>query len=213
MNFLCLWIKARDRFREINRMKIINRWCRSRSFHIFLVSLILCISSPITIGASNFVRVVLGGGASIEVPRNWKTRSENNLITLDSYVEAKGVRQIESSLNFAANLYDDNGKTIALVNTRFYPDNKMTQADARQYLPEDFRKLNAEFRESVEARLNANGMRVKDWYGVKVQTINGLYVVMHEYNYLNSSSGGAVRVRGLRVWRSPNSFAVTLSYD
>lgn len=103
--------------------------------------------------ASNFVRVPLGNGASIEVPRNWIVLSGNQRTTIDTFVEAKGCRQTESSLSFAANLYDDRGKTMALVNARFYPENPITQTEAQQVTASDLKEIDVEMKKVAEASL------------------------------------------------------------
>lgn len=162
--------------------------------------------------ASNFIRVPLGKGASIEVPKNWIVFSENRRISIDTFVEAKGYRATESTLNFAANLYDERGKTIALVNARFYPENPITQDEARQVTTNDIKEIDMEMRKAAEVPLKAMGVRMTNWYGSKMQVINGLHVLVHEHQRSNVGDAGFTRVRGLRVWRSPRSFTVTLSY-
>jgi len=96
---------------------------RIRSVYVAsLIGIAFCLVAVHGWGASNFIRVPLGKGASIEVPKNWSVFSGSQRITLDAFVEAKGYRKTESELNFAANLYDKQGKTMALVNARFYPN-------------------------------------------------------------------------------------------
>ncbi len=116
---------------------------RQSRFKSFLLALLFSISTLPAWGASNFVRVPLGKGASIEVPKNWVVLSGNQRNTIDTFVEAKGYRQTKSALSFAANLYDDRGKTIALINVRFYPDNPTTQAEAKQVTPSDIKEIDA----------------------------------------------------------------------
>lgn len=174
---------------------------------LFLVALV---SSAF--GASNFVRVPLGKGASIEIPKNWVVLSGNQRTTIDTFVEAKGYRLTEATLSFAANLYDDRGKTVALVNTRFYPDNPITQVEARQATSSDLKEIDAELRKNAEPPLKAMGIRMLNWYGSKMQVVNGLYVLVHEHQHSGAGDAGVTRVRGVRVWRSPRSFTVTLSY-
>ncbi len=179
---------------------------------LLLLGLLLGIVASPLLAASNFVRVPLGKGASIEVPKNWVVLSGNQRTTIDSFVEAKGYRLTESTLSFAANLYDDRGKTLALVNARFYPDNPITQAEARLVTSADLREIDTEMRKVAEAPLKAMGVRMLNWYGSKMQVINELYVLVHEHQHSGASDAGVTRVRGLRVWRSPRSFTVTLSY-
>lgn len=187
-------------------------WTRQSLFNLLLSGVILTFVVSPAWGASNFIRVPLGKGASIEVPKNWVVLSGNQRTTIDTFIEAKGYRQTESTLTFSANLYDDLGKTIALVNARFYPDNPITQAEARQLTAADLKEIDAEMRKVVEAPLKAMGVRLLNWYGSKVQVINGLYVVVHEHQTSGAGNAGETRVRGLRVWKSPRSFTVTLSY-
>jgi len=124
-----------------------------------LLSLLLFLTALPAWGTSNFVRVPLGKGASIEVPKNWVDLSGNQRTTIDSYVEAKesmmSYRQYESTLSFAANLYDDRGNSIALVNARFYPDNPFTQAEARQVTSTVLKELDVELRKGYEQALKA----------------------------------------------------------
>ncbi len=179
---------------------------------LILSGLVLSFAGAPVEGASNFVRVPLGKGASIEVPKNWVVLSGNQRTTIDTFVEAKGYRQTESTLSFAANLYDDRGETVALVNARFYPDNLITQTDARQITPADLREIDVQMRKVAEAPLKSMGVRMLNWYGSKMQIINGLYVLVHEHQHSGAGDAGVTRVRGLRMWRSPRSFTVTLSY-
>ena len=164
-----------------------------RSFFYFLLSgLLLGISASHVLGSSNFVRVPLGKGASIEVPKNWIVLSGNQRITIDTFVEAKGYRLTESTLNFAANLYDDRGKTIALVNARFYPENPITQDEARQISSSDLKEIDVEMRKAAEAPLKAMGVRMTNWYGSKMQVINGLHVLVHEHQYSDDDHHGII---------------------
>ncbi len=181
-------------------------------FGVLLFGLLLGISASLVLGASNFVRVPLGKGASIEVPRNWIVLSDNQRTTIDTFVEAKGYRLTESTLNFAANLYDDRGKTIALVNARFYPDNPFTQAEAKQLTSADLKEIDAEMRKTADTALKAMGIRMLNWYGSNMRVLNGLHVLVHEQQNSSVGDSGATSVRRLRVWRSPRSFTVTLSY-
>ena len=185
---------------------------RQSFFNLLLSGAILAFVVPAAWGASNFIRVPLGKGASIEVPKNWVVLSGNQRTTIDAFVEAKGFRQTESSLGFAANLYDDRGKTLALVNARFYPDNPITQAEARQATPADLKEIDVEILNAVETPLKAMGVRMLNWYGSKMQVINGLSVLVHEHQHSGAGDAGVTRVRGVRVWRGPRSFTVTLSY-
>src|SRR4051794_9377909 len=79
----------------------------------------------IATATGNFLPVRLPKGVTVELPKNWIALSNNQRITLDSYVQAKremaGSADPSSDLNFAANYYDDQGKTAAIFNIRYYP--------------------------------------------------------------------------------------------
>ncbi len=187
-------------------------WAQQRLFNLLLSGLLLsALASPV-LGASNFVRVPLGKGASIEVPKNWVVLSGNQRTTIDAFVDAKGYLQTGSTLNFAANLYDDRGKTLALVNARFYPGNPLTQVEAKQVTSAVLKGLDVEMRKAVEQTLKATGARMLNWYVSNMRVINGVYVLVHEHQHSGAGDAGVTRVRGLRVMRSPRSFTVTLSY-
>ena len=188
-------------------------WRRRSACVAFLLGLAVCLVALPSWSASNFIRVPLGKGASIEVPKNWTVFSGSQRVTLDAFVEAKGYRKTESELNFAANLYDEQGKTMALINARFYPDNPNTQAEARQADSNDIREIDVMMKKAIEAPLNVMGTRMTKWFGSKMRVINGLYVLVHEHQKSGGGNQGTARVRGLRVWNSPRSFTVTLSYQ
>lgn len=174
--------------------------------------LFLITTATATVAASNFVRVPVDKGASIEIPKNWVVLSGNVRTTIDAFVEAKGYRLTEASLDFAANLYDDGGKTLALVNVRFYPENPITQAEARQLSAADIKEIDVELRKNAEPPLKSMGIRMLNWYGSKMHVINGVYILVHEHQHSGAGDLGVTRVRSLRVWNSPKSFTVTLSY-
>lgn len=211
--FLKMWLMLNTQHCETSRGIGAMRFSAVASRTRFMLAgMLLFALATGAFGASNFVRVQLGRGASIEIPKNWMVLSGSQRTTIDSFVEAKGYRLTESTLGFAANLYDDNGKTRALVNVRFYPENPITQSEARQATAEDLRSIDMEMQKVAEVPLKAMGIRMLNWYGSKMQVINGLYVLVHEHQHSGAGDAGVTRVRGVRVWRSPRSFTMTLSY-
>src|SRR2546423_1498555 len=99
---------------------------------VLVASILIFVTA--SVGAnSNFVKILLPHNVSIEIPRNWRILSDNTRMTLDSFVEALDLGNISSDLGFAANLYDDAGKTMALVNVRYYPDNTTQQSDIETF--------------------------------------------------------------------------------
>lgn len=181
----------------------------------FATFLLMVLGNLVTVPgwcASSFIRIPLGKGASIEVPKNWVVFSNKKLVTLDAFVEAKGFKLTESSLVFAANLYDGQKKTMASINVRFYPDNTLTQAEVRQATANELRELDVELRQIVRTSLNKMGIRMEKWFGTRILNINGLYALVHEHQQNNIGSDESTIVRGLRVLSSPRSFTATISY-
>lgn len=165
----------------------------------------------------NYIRISLGHGTSIEVPKNWIILSDNRRITVDAAIEAMGESSeygpIEpSSLNFVANLYDEIGNTIALVHTRFYMDNLLTQDLVRKLTSSQLDDLSAGSEKASVAAAQMLGARMINWFGSEIQVINGIYVLVNEYQQSDINNQGVMRVRVLDVWRMPHSFTFTLSY-
>lgn len=188
-------------------------WTRQSFFNLLMSWLVLTFIVSSAWAGSNFIRVPLGKGASIEVPKNWVVLSGSQRTTIEAFIEAKGYRLSEATLSFSANLYDDRGKVIAKVNARFYPDNTLTQAEVQQITAADLKEIDVGLRKLFETTMKAEGVRMLNWYGTKMQVINGLYIIVHEHQYSAVGDAGVTRrYRGLRVSRYPRSFTVTISY-
>jgi len=142
--------------------------------------------------------------------------SNNQRITLDSYVqsirELAGASDPASDLNFAANYYDDRGKTAAIFNIRYYPDQKVTQADSRTATATDIKELDDTLRTEIAVAMQQIGMRVLSWVGTKKQSINGTVAFVTEYRRAAIREGEPFRVRLVRVLSAGRSFTVTVSY-
>ena len=162
---------------------------------------------------SNFIRVPLGKGASIEVPKNWVPWSANNKITLDAYVESQGYKLVDSDLNFAANSYNDGGKTQASINARFYPNNTLTQEFAKQLYGENLSELSDPMIANIKKAAAAGGSEFVSWDSIRFRTINSAYVLEHVHQIRDPKVEKTMVVIGLRVWNAPNSFTVTIAYD
>lgn len=166
--------------------------------------------------ASNYVPVELPHGVRIELPRNWEALSRNQRITLDSSVEARagggGAFDASSDFNFAANAYDEMGKTAAIVNIRYYPEKSLTQADARAATSRDVQELDATLQSGAAQAGRAGGYSILTWFGTAQQTLNGKVVFITEYERTAINNNGAFRVRLVRVFNEAASFTLTVSY-
>jgi hypothetical protein len=165
--------------------------------------------------AENFVAIRLPKGVAVELPRNWSTLSDNQRITLDTWVQVKTesftTEPLTSELSFAANYYDDKSLTAAIFNVRYYRAQELTQDDARQASSADVKELDEVLRQSVVPGVEASGNRLLVWRGTKRVDINGATAFVSEYRR-STPQGGAFRAQLVRVFNGPKTFTVTVSY-
>lgn len=160
-----------------------------------------------------FTRLALARGLTIELPANWVVLSENARITVRAFGEAVGGPQdLPSDLQFAANLYDDAGATLALMNVRYYPEMDLTQEDARAAGAAEVRDLDAALKESMETGLSNAGMQITAWHGTSTTTIAGLTAFVTEYERASLIGRQDFRARLVRVFAGDQSFTLTVSY-
>lgn len=162
---------------------------------------------------SNFILTPLAKGISIEIPKNWTVLNGSNRMTLDSYVESSGYKLTESSLNFAANLYDENGKVLALVNARFYPNNQMTQDMAKSLNSADLIYIDKEMHVVSEKTIDSIGGKLHEWIPTQVVRINGLYVIKYGQLITVPPTNKQAYQFSYRVWAAPRSFTITIGYN
>lgn len=163
---------------------------------------------------SNYLTVTLPRGVAIELPRNWLVLSDNTRITLDAYVEAigestgRGRDEFPSALPFAANLYNDRGHTIGIVNLRYYPSVETTQRDVRGLSEADIEALDSVLR-AEDLRLPS---KLVSWDGTVPREINGLVTLVTRYRRESVLGSGTFQVRLVRVLNGSKSFTLTVSY-
>lgn len=192
-----------------------KRLCLS-NYLILLVLVAWFVYASIVFAVNNFVTVRLPHGVQIEIPRNWQVLSANKRITLDTVVQSRnesaGLFYASSDLNFAANCYDDAGKTTAVINIRYYPDFTITQAEARATTQADIRELDATLRESARQTSKNYGVSILAWHGTKKQLINGTTAFVTEYKRSPIKRNGIFLVRLVRILNAGKSFTLTVSY-
>ena len=187
-------------------------------FRCTLISIALCFALiPTAQAANNFVPIRLPNGVQIELPKNWEAVRNNQRITLDSSVQSRlqGVGlpfDASSDLNFAANYYDDRGKTVGIMNIRYYPNLALSQADARSAGQPDIRELDSALHESMVKAGSATGFSVLIWNGTAKRVINGTTTFVTEYKRSPIKNNGNFKVRLVRVFNGSKSFTLTVSY-
>jgi len=185
-------------------------------FKYLLILVAWSLYAPIVFAANNFVTVRLPHGVQIEIPRNWQILSANQRITLDTAVQSRaepaGLFYASSDLNFAANYYDNNGKTVALLNFRFYPEVTVTQKEVRASTQADIQELDAALQESMRQSNKIYGISILAWNGTKKQIINGATAFVSEYKRSPINGNGICLVRLIRILNAGKSFTLTVSY-
>lgn len=181
-----------------------------------LAAVIIFAVHGVASATDNFARVKLPKGVSIEIPKNWVVLSNNQRITLDSFVESgldlSGIEQERSELPFAVNYYNDKGNTLGILNVRYYPQLELTQADARSAHAQDVRELDAALKENMTPSMKAFNMTGTSWAGTQKSIINGITVFITEYRRKSLKGSGEFRVRLIRVLAADKSFTLTVSY-
>ena len=182
-----------------------------------LISLFTTLFAGVNIAHANgnYTRVELPKGVVVELPKNWTIITNNQRITLDSAVQAKteklGMWDAKSELSFAANYYDDQGKTAGIFNIRYYADSDVTQLDAKSTSPNEIKEFDAVLRQNLVPGIEVSGNRLLGWNGTSKQSINGAIAFITEYTR-SSPQGISFRVRLVRFFNAHKSFTITISY-
>lgn len=182
-----------------------------------MVMVVTGIVSSKTHAKSNFVMIKLPNRISIDIPRNWKAMTKDQLITLDTVVESQidlsNLPKKNSDLVFAAAYTDDVGDK-AKVMFRYYPDMKVTQSEVGQASPEEIKKFDNTTKQSIIGALKASGHTILHWGGTQKQVLAGRTALVTEYRRPPSSGErGSFSVRLIGILDGPKSFTLTISYN
>lgn len=182
---------------------------------IFILTLLSLYLSGLAFGASNFIIIKLPQSVAIDLPRNWIIVSDNERITLDTWVEStfdlRHLPKVDSSLPFAANYYTG-GVTAGIINTRYYHDMDITQSDAKLLTDVDVAYLDQVIKSNMALSMEKAGITVTSWEGTEKRTINGIITFVTEYHRKSIRGSGIFRVRLVRVLAGSRSFTLTVSY-
>jgi hypothetical protein len=173
-------------------------------------------NTPIPVSLSRtYVTVPLPKGVSVQLPKNWIVLGGNTRQTLDAAVEALigTASEPNSDLPFAANLYSDAGRTIAVFNIRYYPDMDVGQADVLNSTASEIRAFDQELHSALVQSMSGAGMRVLQWMGTRRLATGNKTVLLSEYRRAGRHGASPFRVRLFRVLDGPRSFTITYSYD
>jgi len=182
-------------------------------FTVPLLALFLCVGK--SSAESNFVKVSLMKGVTIDLPRNWSVNSDNKRITLDTWkesvLESHKLTDVENSIPFAANYYDERGEISGTFAIRFYPNIAVSQAEALTADSVFIKELDAGVRDNFTKGYEASGGKVIAWLGTIKKSINNSVYFISESRQL-PPRGVAMRGILVRYLNSGKSFTIIISY-
>ena len=164
--------------------------------------------------SSTYTKISLENGISLDLPANWMVINQSNKTTLEAAIASKLIIPIGSSLPFAANLYDEQKKTIALTNIRVYPNQTVTQRDISGFSASDLKYYDEALEEQIRSSQSAMGGKITHWLGTEVKAINGRRVFVSSYRRVSLIRENTYFIATLfRVIDGQKSFTLTFSYD
>ncbi len=180
------------------------------------LSLLLLIAAALHAASPGNLTVTLPHGVCLEISDSWVLLDGEKRLALNGrasrFVDLAGAKLADSTLPFAANLEDTNGRTISMVNVRFYTDNDITQEDVRGFTESDLSDIDREIKQSILGHVAKGGIIVTDWAGTRKATIDHLETLITQYDRIAHKGPGTFRVRLVRVWTREVHFTLTVSY-
>lgn len=183
---------------------------------ILVLWIVLFICAGQSSAESNFARVNLTKGVTVDLPKNWSVMSDNKRITLDTWresvLEANELSDEENDLPFAANYYDDQGNTMGSFSIRFYPKLVDAQSEAVAAGGMEFiKELDSGLRQNFTSGLEAAGGKMVEWLGTATKSINGSVYFISENRQL-TPRGDIFRGILVRYLNAGKSFTIIISY-
>lgn len=182
---------------------------------LILVIVLICQSNLKPSYADDpFVTITLKSGLTFDLPKNWVVLDQRTKTTLQASVVSRMPIAISSDLPFAANLYDWNEQTIAMINVRVYPDNEVLQNQVNQLNADEVTQFNGHLQSFMTQSLNEIGVSITHWYGTSKQNIHSKIYLRTDYRRTSAfKSDTFFKVTLLRFLSAEKSFTLTLSYD
>jgi len=161
-----------------------------------------------------FVQIKLKNGISFVLPRNWKIIDNNTKTTLEASVASRIKLPINTSLPFAANLYNHKNSTVAMVNVRIYPEMDVYQRDVSALNKQSVNDFDKELKINITDGVRPLGIEVTNWYGTKIVRINGKFFLSTQYRRTSAIDPlKYFRVNLVRLLDGKHSYTLTVSYE
>tara|TARA_B100001179_G_scaffold106832_1_gene76037 strand:+ start:179 stop:793 length:615 start_codon:yes stop_codon:yes gene_type:complete len=169
----------------------------------------------ITTVSSSFNPVLLSNGVGFELPKNWIIFSDNTRTTLEAGVESRfPLYKISTDLPFAANLYNDYGKTIGIMNIRIYPSGiNVSQTDVKNFSDYEIRIIDDELKKNIKIAMKNINTKLISWEGSRKQFVNGKWLIITKYSRTSVVDKSIFKVTLARVLDRHKSFTLTTSFD
>lgn len=165
--------------------------------------------------ATDYVDVKLPNGVNLELPSDWHVFRENQRLRINSVAQSivgKRFFDASSDLAFVAFLYDQEGKSAAKVNIRYYPAEELSQADAHAASDVEIRELDKTLLTGVELAAVKNDGKILAWYGTEKKVLNGFTVFITAYKRSPTKDNSEFHVKLVRIFNKSKSFTLTVSY-
>lgn len=185
-----------------------------KKFRIICFSFLAILHASFSFADNPFVTIRLVNGIMFELPKNWVVIDTNTKTTLEASVAARIPIDINTSLPFAANLYNFENKTIGLINVRVYPDMDFYQQDVKNMSPLAVKEFDAILQKNIALGVLSSGHKVTNWMGTEKIIIEDRIFLLSRYRRQSGLDPNRFfRVGLLRLLDGKNSFTLTLSYE
>lgn len=187
-------------------------------FNKLLSIALLLLVTTASYSQSAYVTVELPKGVSIDIPKNWVALSNSDKIDLSAFSEAiaEEVAVLSSELGnlyFAANYYNKQGKTEALVNLTYYPNSELSQEDVKNMSEFILSIIDIQLKDDMNTVLDKIGFKVIEWKGLRKEKVGkgNLIALITEYRR-SGYFGDSSRVKIIKTHNKENTFNMTVSY-
>ncbi len=158
------------------------------------------------------VKIELSNGISFDLGKSWEVLNNNEKIDLEKLIDKLTLVPIDSntSLPFAANLYNIDREVIAMMNVRIYNEAGVSQKELKNISSFEVDSIDSELKKAIEL---AN-IELVEWKGTDLSIINDkLFLIT---NYRRRSQVNKERIFSVYLFRfldNEKSFTMTLSHN
>tara|TARA_Y100001954_G_scaffold95085_1_gene104010 strand:- start:62 stop:613 length:552 start_codon:yes stop_codon:yes gene_type:complete len=162
------------------------------------------------------VKIELSNGISFDLGYSWDVLSNNTRIILEEYVDKVMAVPIDynTSLPFAANLYNRDNEVIGIMNVRIYPEQEVSQNEIKNISSFEVDFFDSELKKGIENSLSQANIKLVEWKGTDLSTVNDKLFLIS--NYRRTSAVNKETIFSVYLFRfldNEKSFTMTLSHN